>query len=154
MSENTYHELLQTSRNKIELGDPLSSVLAFLKSKGADDETTKRIFATLDAEEKQRKALKSTEKQEDGWVNHLLIGAVFAVVGLLLLIGKLSSVFGDVDPAEGTRKGRSGKALMAWFTGLEGTALGYLIGLALFGFGAYQFYKLYRNVRQRKFNAF
>ena len=154
MTENTYQELLQTSRNKIELGDTLSSVLAFLKGRGADDETTRRIFAALEAEEKQRKTVKSTDKQEDGWVNNLLIGAVFAVVGMLLLIGKLSSVFGDVNSSEGTSKGRSGKALMGWFVGLEGSLLGYLIGLALFGFGAYQFYKLYRNLGKRKFNAF
>ena len=86
MEHEYNNELLKTSRTKIQLGDTFASVLSFLKSKKADEETIKRIITILNEEDKARKRTTSSRDESLEKRAKVMAGVMRLAGGLIILL--------------------------------------------------------------------
>ncbi|QSE98850.1 immunity 49 family protein [Fulvivirga lutea] len=68
----------------------------------------------------------------------LVLMLICFVLASSLLFELTSSAFPNIDPTQGTTKGKLGKLLIHTFSRIEGTPLGYIIGILLTVIGVFQ----------------
>ncbi|GAA0891646.1 hypothetical protein GCM10009122_13250 [Fulvivirga kasyanovii] len=86
MEKENFESLLNTSRNKIQLGDTFASVHTFLKNKGADEETVRKIITILDQEDRERKKINRPQERQTAKISGVAQGIFTLAGGVILLV--------------------------------------------------------------------